>query len=209
MRATLFFLLEVLLLYFLPLFAMGRNPTLLTLRPYFFALGGIYILLQALRARVSLRSWGITRTHIFSASLALLPLTLLLPLGAYLILQFVSPQARLWLIGYDMLSYSLPTRLLLYIFASVPIQELIFRSYLVWRLERLAYSPRLIIALSTFLFVLGHVPFRSPIMIIVSLFMGYSYARLYQRARSLYPLIFSHALAGSLLMIVRNYFLPY
>lgn len=209
MRAKIYFILEVTLLYFFPLLVMGQNPTLLSLRPYFFGLGGIYIVLQALRAKVKPLAWGLTTKGVLPTSLKLLPLTLSLPFIAYALLSIVPPATQGWLIGYDMLDYPLLPRLILYVFASVPIQELIFRSYLVWRLERLLLTPAVIIPLSTLLFFIGHLPFHSPLMLLVSLVMGYVYARSYQQSRLLFPLIFSHALAGSLLLLVRNHFLPY
>lgn len=108
-----------------------------------------------------------------------------------------------------MLSVSLPTRLILYTFVSVPIQEFIFRSYLTWRMDQLGYSPNLSIAIALLLFVAGHVPFRSPIMLGVVIVMGYVYSRLYVHHRNIFPILLSHALIGSLLILARNYFLPY
>lgn len=209
MSPTIFFIFEIFLLYFVPVFGMGYNPALLSYRPYLFLLGGIYVLWRGLSHQVSLSEWGITSKGWHYGWTHLLSTTLLLPLIAFLVLSFSSPDLRVWLIGFDMLSVSLPTRLILYTFVSVPIQEFIFRSYLTWRMDQLGYSPNLSIAIALLLFVAGHVPFRSPIMLGVVIVMGYVYSRLYVHHRNIFPILLSHALIGSLLILARNYFLPY
>lgn len=209
MPKVLYFYLEVLILYCLPIFGMGLFPGLLAYRPYLFLLGALYVFFRGIQAKKTLRDWGITTKgwHHEWHHLGLINLTL--PVLAFTTLSLVSPEARTWLIGYDMLSASLPVRLILYSLASVPIQEFIFRSYVVWRLQDLNWSTSAIIWASTVLFVIGHIPFQSPIMLMVVTVMGFVYARIYSQHKNIWPIIVSHAIIGSLLMLVRNYFIPY
>ncbi|GAB4027712.1 MAG: hypothetical protein Fur0011_6390 [Candidatus Microgenomates bacterium] len=209
MSPTIHFVLEVLVLYFIPIFGMGYNPTLLSYRPCLFLLGGIYILWRGISRKVSLSDWGITTKGWHYGWTHLLSITLILPLFIFLILRISSPDLRVWLIGYDMLNVSLPMRLILYFFVSVPIQELIFRSYLTWRMDKLGVSTKLNITVSTLLFIAGHIPFRSPIMLGVVIVIGYVYSRLYVHHRNIFPVLISHAIVGTLLILIRNYFLPY
>ncbi len=209
MSPTLFFILEILLLYFVPVFGMGYNPVLLGYRPYLFLLGGIYVLWRGISRRVTLSDWGITTKGWHYGWTHLLAITITLPILAFVTLWFSPESVRVWLIGYDMLSVSIPLRLALYVFASVPIQEFIIRSYLTWRMDRLGYSTNLNIAVSTTLFIVGHIPFRSPIMLGVVTIIGYAYSRLYVHHRNILPILLSHAVIGSLLILIRNYFLPY
>lgn len=209
MSPTIFFILEILWLYLVPVFWMGYNPLLLSYRPYLFLLGGLYVLWRGISHKVSLSDWGLTTKGWHYGWTHLVSITFLLPLLVYLILSVASPSLRVWLIGYDMLTVSLPLRLFLYIFASVPIQEIIIRSYLTWRMDRLGYSTKLNIAISSSLFIIGHIPFRSPIMLGVVVVIGYLYSRLYVHHRNILPILISHAIIGSLMIIMRNYFLPY
>lgn len=209
MSPTIFFVLEVLLLYFVPVFGMGYNPVLLGYRPYLFLLGGLYILWRGISRRVTLSDWGITTYGWHYGWTHLAWVTLLLPLAAFVILTLSSPEQRVWLIGFDMLQASLGMRLILYTLVSVPIQEFIFRSYLTWRVEQLGYNSKINIMISSTLFVAGHIPFRSPIMLSIVIVIGYLYSRLYTHHRNILPILLSHALVGSLLILIRNYFLPY
>ncbi|MBP9702923.1 CPBP family intramembrane metalloprotease [Candidatus Woesebacteria bacterium] len=209
MSPTIFFVLEIFILYFVPIFGMGYNPSLLGYRPYLFLLGGIYVLWRGISRHVTLSDWGITTKAWHYGWTHLVSTTILLPLVAFLLLYFSSPELQVWLIGFDMLSVSLPMRLILYTFVSVPIQEFIFRSYLTWRMDQLGYNTKLNIAVSSLLFVAGHIPFRSPIMLGVVIVIGYVYSRLYVHHRNIFPILISHALVGSLLILIRNYFLPY
>jgi len=209
MSPTILFFIEIIVLYFVPVFGMGYNPTLLSYRPYLFLLGGIYVLWRGVSRRVTLSDWGITTKGWHYGWTHLVTITLLLPALSFLVLSISSPELRVWLIGFDMLSVSLPMRLILYTLVSVPIQEFIFRSYLTWRIERIGYNTNLNIAISSLLFIAGHIPFRSPIMLAVVIVIGCVYSRLYVHHRNIFPILLSHALVGSLLILTRNYFIPY
>lgn len=209
MSPTLFFILEIIVLYFIPVFGMGYNPALLGYRPYLFLLGGIYVLWRGVSRGVTLSDWGITTKGWHYGWTHLVSITFILPLIAFLILSISSPELQVYLIGFDMLSVSVPMRLILYTFVSVPIQEFIFRSYLTWRMDQLGYNTKLNIAVSSLLFVAGHIPFRSPIMLGVVIVIGYVYSRLYVHHRSIFPILVSHSVVGTLLILIRNYFLPY
>ncbi len=209
MSPTILFIFEIIVLYFVPVFGMGYNPTLLSYRPYLFLLGGIYVLWRGISHKVSLSDWGITTRGWHYGWTHLISTTLILPLLAFFILSVSSTALQSWLIGYDMLSASLPLRLFLYSFVSVPIQEFIFRSYLTWRMDTLGYGTKLNIAISSLLFIAGHIPFRSPIMLGVVIVIGYVYSRLYVHHRNIFPILLSHAIVGSLLILTRNHFIPY
>ena len=197
------------MLYFVPVFGMGYNPTLLGYRPYLFLLGGIYVLWSGISRGVTLSDWGITTKGWHYGWTHLVSITFILPLIAFLLLSISPPELQVYLIGFDMLRVSVSMRLILYTFVSVPIQEFIFRSYLTWRMDQLGYSTKLNIAVSSLLFVVGHIPFRSPIMLAVVTIIGYAYSRLYVHHRNILPILLSHAVIGSLLILIRNYFLPY
>lgn len=209
MSPTIFFVLEILLLYFVPVFGMGYNPTLLGYRPYLFLLGGIYVFWRGISRRVTLSDWGITTKGWHYGWTHLLAITIALPILAFVTLWFSPESLRVWLIGYDMLPLTLPMRITLYVLCSVPIQEFIFRSYLTWRMERIGYSKEVNLTISAVLFILVHLPFRSTLLMAIVTVLGYVYSRHYINHRNILPILLSHAVVGSLLILIRYYFLPY
>ena len=54
-----------------------------------------------------------------------------------------------------------------------------------------------------------YVPFHSPIMLLVALTMGITYIFNYQEYRNLLAITISHAVVGAVLIMVRNFYLPY
>lgn len=209
MPKVTYFYLEVIFLYCLPIFGMWLFTGLLAYRPYLFLFGALYVFFRGIQAKKTSRDWGVTTNGWQHDLHQLNVINLVLPVLAFTTLTFADPTTRTWLIGYDMLSASLPIRLILYSLVSVPIQEFIFRSYLVWRLEDLKWSTSSIIWTSTIIFVIGHLPFQSPLMLVVVAVMGFVYARIYSKHKNIWPIIISHAIIGSILMLIRNYFLPY
>lgn len=59
------------------------------------------------------------------------------------------------------------------------------------------------------IFVIAHVPFLSPMMILVAMWMGYLYVNNYLKYFNILPIMLSHAVVGSLLILLRNFYLPY
>lgn len=172
--------------------------------------GSLYCTSVLLHYNAKLADIGLTLCNFKHSLVYLITPSLAIIALALVILALAPDPLRLYLIGSDPLSVkSLWSRLFLYVFASAPLQELIFRGYFTYRLEKIVKNNYWLLTLSILVFTIAHVPFRSPIMIVVSLFMGIAYILNYQKYRNLYAITISHAVVGGILIMVRNFYVPY
>ncbi len=201
---------EIIVLLGLPLYFMSASDTLLAARPWLLAIGGLYCAAILVHSRATFTDIGLTLGHLQSSLTSLILPSLTIILLVIILLAASSPPERLWWIGTDPLSIpSLSVRLVYYIFGSAPVQELIFRGYLTYRLRSVFANLSLIKLLSIGVFTLAHLPFKSPVMLLVALFMGTIYFSNYRRFGNLLAVSASHALVGACLIWLRNYYLPY
>lgn len=202
--------LEIFLLILLPYYLMTTQVSVLAARPLIMGFGGLYCTLMLFYHRVKLPTLGLTRNNFGPGIKSLVVPSLLVIIGIYFVLQYVTQTTRIWLIGSDPLTISnFYARLAFYVFGSAPVQELIFRGYLTWRLEKAELSQFWLWILSVGIFTLLHAPFKSPIMLGVALVLGIIYLANFLRYRNLLAVSVSHGLVGAVLIILRNYYLPY
>lgn len=83
-----------------------------------------------------------------------------------------------------------------YLFFSVPMQELIFRGYLISRLEFVTINKLWLIAISSILFMSSHIPFGNIGFVIGSGFLGILYSYHFLRYRNLISIMISHSIVG-------------
>lgn len=204
------FYLEVLLLVILPIFLFTGSSTYFVYRPLFMALGGIYCSVRLWRSEATMASLGIHIQKFRSATKDLILPSVLLVFTT-LVIFYLAPESILkMLVGYDPLSVkTLTERLLAYIFVSVPIQEIIFRGYVTWRIREVYSSVKVMEFISVAIFTFIHIPFHSPLLLLLTLAMGIIYIRNYQKYQNLFAPIISHAFVGACLVIIRNAWFPY
>lgn len=194
----------------LSIYLMGSNELILAARPILLGLGGSYVGILLWRNHATHKDIGLTRANLLPALRALIIPSLVTIATVIFIFGLVSTPTRIWMIGTDPLTVPhLGTRIFFYIFGSSPAQELIFRGYLSYRLEQVTTSKFWIVTISTFIFVIAHIPFKSPILILVSTMIGIYYALNYLKYKNLFAVTISHAFVGSILILVRNFYLPY
>lgn len=210
MTKALSLFLEIVLALGLPIYLMNANQFVLAARPIVLGMGGIYAGLVLWHYQATHRDIGITRSKLLPSMRSLIIPSLVTIATIIFILMVVPTETRLWLIGTDPLTVQhLSTRLIFYMFGSAPVQELIFRGYLTYRLQQVFKSRFWIILFSTLIFIAAHIPFKSPIMLIIAALLGVYYILNYLKYKNLFALIFSHAFVGSILILVRNFYLPY
>lgn len=201
---------EIIFGLLIPLTLFSTSPTFFSLRHVFFFAVLLYCYFQLRHHRVSLSTLGLNLKNFFPSLFGLVPAILLTILPVALTLYFSPQPLRLWLIGVDPLTLpNLTLRLLSYALLSAPLQEFLFRGYVTFRLESLPLSRFWLYTLSTLIFVLPHAPFRSPIFYYTTAIMGLAYLANYRRYHNLWSLSIAHALTGVILMLIRNYYLPY
>lgn len=210
MTKTLYLLLEIIFALGLPIYLMGTNEFILAARPILMGVGAVYVLLVLWYNQATHRDIGVTRSKLMPSLRSLVFPSLVTIATIIFILGIVPTETRLWLIGTDPLAVpQLSTRLIFYVLASSPIQELIFRGYLTYRLRQVFTSQVWIIFVSTLIFMAAHLPFKSPIMLIVAALLGVYYILNYLKYKNIFAVTLSHAVVGSILILVRNFYLPY
>jgi membrane protease YdiL (CAAX protease family) len=87
-------------------------------------------------------------------------------------------------------------RILLYVILSVPIQELIFREYIINRLEQFTNKSVLVVIISSLIFSAIHWPFNSVVLSLGSFIFGLLLSSNYHKFRNLYTVIILHGIIG-------------
>lgn len=204
------FYLEIAFLVVVPVLLLTVSSDYFALRPIVMILGGIYCGYRLLRSEATMASLGIHKAKFKIATKALVIPSLLFVAIALLLFYFLPNNVMKLLVGYDPLSVkSFSDRLLGYIFVSSPIQELIFRGYITWRVGQVYAEVKIMEFISVAIFTFIHIPFYSPLLLIITFVMGILYIRNYQKYQNLFAPILSHSLVGACLIIIRNAWFPY
>jgi hypothetical protein len=210
MSKYLVFYLEVAFLLVIPVILLTMSSRFLATRHVFMAIGGIYCAYRLLRSEATMVSLGIHKAQFVIALKDIILPSILIVLMTFFIFYFLPFNYLKLINGYDSLPIiSLVDRLMAYVFLSSPIQELIFRGYITWRIAQVFSSVRVIEALSVALFTFAHIPFYSPLIIFITFLMGIVYIRNYQKYQNLFAPIISHSVVGACLIIIRNIWFPY
>jgi len=93
-------------------------------------------------------------------------------------------------------------RLLAYVVISVPVQELIFRAYVVNRLEQFTNNKHFIVITSAIIFSSIHWPFRSLLLTLGSFIFGLFLTNNFIKYRNLYSLIAIHSILGVIVTLI-------
>ncbi len=206
MWKQIIFYLEVLVFLATPVVLFMIYPHFFAARYIFTVAGAIYCVARLVYHRSKFQDLGLVTLNFWSALRDLILPSFLMLISTFLIFKLLPSVFLSLILGHDPLPIdSLLERLLVYFFISTPLQELIFRGYLTWRLEQVFSSTHSIQTISIIIFTLAHIPFFSPLILLLTFIMGYVYIRNYLRYRNLYALILSHSVVGS--GIIMLYFL--
>lgn len=189
---------------------MAIFPAVMSVRAYIMGAGGLYMFYVFRKNNITFSKLGFTHKEMSTSLKELILPSLLMILTSLIIFALIPNNLIPALIGYDPQSISsLTLRILLYCLWSVPFQELLFRGYLYLFVSSVYKSPKSIAIVMWLVFVLAHIPFFSPMMMIIAMWMGYVYIKNYLKHHNLLPIMISHALVGGVLLIVRDFYLPY
>jgi membrane protease YdiL (CAAX protease family) len=188
-----------------PLILMQVFPQLLILRTAAMGLGIVYILLLSRQYKFNRHSFGVDQLGRTKPLTDLFPILLLCTLLLFLVAEFRRSMLLLPAIQNSSLDLSVPMSIALYSIISVPLQELIFRSFYISRLEVVTERKWVIILISSCIFALVHIPFQNLFIVIACFFLGVLLAHHYLKHRSLASMILAHAWLGSLLVIFNTY----
>lgn len=128
----------------------------------------------------------------------LLPTTIFL--GLLTLLRFIFPALFNLGIHYNSINQVI-YRVLAYVVISIPVQEIIFRGYMVTRLEQFSKNKYFLISISALLFSLIHWPLNSLLITLGSFIFGVFLANSFVRYRNLYTLMIIHSILGIVLLL--------
>lgn len=204
------FYLEAIILLGISTLLMTLDSRFLALRHVFIFVAGIYSAWHLIRSTATMASLGIRKDHLLHALMDIIFPSSTLILGTFLIFYFLPLNYLKMLVGYDPLpAISLGERVLAYVTLSSPIQELIFRGYVTWRISEVFIEVKTIEFLSVGIFAFVHLPFRSPLLILITIIMGIIYIKNYQKYQNLFAPIISHSIVGASIILIRNIWFPY
>lgn len=210
MTKYLVFYLEAFFLLVIPVALLTYSAQFLAIRHIFMGVAGIYCVLRLAHTRLTLSDLGFRRLHFIESLKSIALPSLRLVLATFLIFYLLPHPLLANIVGYDSLAIgTLKQRLVAYIFLSSPVQELIFRGYLTWRLKQVFRDSRVVDSLSVAIFTFVHLPFHSPLILVVTCLMGIIYIKNYQKYQNIYAPIISHSIVGALLIIIRNAWFPF
>lgn len=192
----LFILIETLVLVLLPLLLFKFRPELLQYRTILLLLGFIYIIYIIINQKINHRHLGVTfKNFIPALKSVLLPTFLVL---AVMFLAIPTGWDSTFFFIKEMvaeISAKPPNINFLYaIFISAPIQEIIFRSFYISRLEYISKNRYFLVIWSSVVFALLHTPFENKLFALFSFVLGIIYAENFLKYRNILAIMISHAL---------------
>ncbi len=187
MTARVTLLIETLLLFFLPLTLLQLYPPLFQLRIPFLAIGLIYVFFFSYKAKFTPKQLGLTWPKLQDL-MSLIPLLLLI----LILPHFFSFQETGSIVLH---AQNLPINIYIpvYIFLSVPIQEIIFRGFYITRLELISKNHLFLMLFSSLIFALLHLPFHSISIIIGTFILGLYTAYCFIHQRNIWVPCIIHA----------------
>jgi len=195
-KSKLFLVFETLVLIILPLTLLDLFPGWMVYR-YWIMLGGLfYVLLFVRSQRLGWKELGFQAANFNQSATTLIRPTLLamlfivvlykrLPINVVYPLEVLGPP-----------TYPILFSVFRYSFISVTLQEIIFRSYLINRARLVINNQWLIRVYATVIFMLIHIPYKTPVVTLGSLALGWIWVGNFLKFKNIYSIILSHILVG-------------
>lgn len=202
--SKIFLAFELCLLVVLPLTLIRLFPDLVHFRLVIIVAGLFYVYFVCRKLGIGLKELGITSQNFRAGFLALIPVSLLaivseLVLFAYNPLIFATPYLQL-----ELSSRPVYFHLITYLLVSSPAQEIVFRTYLIPRLEYVSKNHLFLIIFTALIFGTIHLPLNNPFLTGFSSVLGIFWAANFLKHRNLFALSLSHFLIGSVYIYLVN-----
>ena len=201
-RSKLVLVIEVLALTIFPLILLKNFPEWLIYRHWVMLGGLVYVFLFVWSQRPGWKNLGFQSANFIQAVAVLIRPTLLAIL-CLIILYKLLPTSYVLPLGIAGVKISpIIISVFRYIFISAPLQEILYRSYLINRAGLVIKNQLFIRAYATMIFILIHTPFKTPVLTLGSLILGWIWTGHFLKFRNIYSLIFSHILIGATYIIL-------
>ena len=187
---------ETIILVFLPLILFAYLPQLLSYRTWLMIAGFLYFFYFIIAEKIDHKTLGLTFKNLIPALRSVL-----LPTFFVLAIMFMAIP-----IGWDSKFFFIKEMVgeikakpvefnyLYAIFISAPIQEILFRSFYISRLEAISKNKFFLIVWSAAVFALIHTPFENKLFAVFTFALGLIYADNFLKYRNLLAIVISHAL---------------
>lgn len=190
----------------LPLILLKFFPDLIHSRTRIFFTGLIYVALFVWSQKISRRNFGFQFTNFFPAVKAIFKPTLLAIGVTYILFYFWRPLVTIPLLIQEV--KLLPSGLVLilrYLFISVPLQEMIYRSYLINRAGLVFPNKSFVRLYSAVIFMLIHTPIYNFFLTLGTLILGWLWAGNFLKFKNIFSVIISHTLIGLVYLFLMVY----
>lgn len=193
---------ETFCLTIFPLILLKFFPGWIVYR-YGVMLGGLsYVLLFVWSQKISLKKLGLQLVNFIRAVKPLIVptlLTIFFTIGLYLSL----PLKAVYPLGIPGIgTYSIFLSIFRYSLISVPLQEILFRAFLINRVGLVTNNQLFIRAYATVIFMLIHIPFKTPILTLGSFILGWLWVGNFLKFRNIYSVMLSHAIIGLIYVLL-------
>lgn len=204
--SRIFLVMETFCLTILPPVLLKFFPDLIHSRTRIFFTGLIYVALFVWSQKISRRNLGFQFTNFFPAVKAIFKPTLLAIGVTYIFFYFWRPLVTIPLLIQEM--KFLPSSLFLalkYFFISVPLQEIIFRAYLINRAGLVFPNKSFVRLYSTVIFMFIHTPINNFFLTLGTLILGWLWAGNFLKFKNIFSVIISHTLIGLVYLFLMIY----
>jgi len=190
-------IIETAYLFIFPLILLRFYPVLIHYRIYVLMSSLIYIFIVVYSQKITLKLLGFNSSTFILAVKALFIPTLFSMLLTYIFFQFAKKWLIIPLLVEEIRTPSIAVSALTYIFISAPLQEFVYRGYLVSRLEVVSHNEIFIKLYSAIIFMVIHTPFHNWFLPLGSLILGLLWTSNFLKYRNVYALMLSHTLIGA------------
>lgn len=204
--SRIFLVIETFCLTVLPLLLLKFFPDLIHSRTRIFFAGLTYIALFVWSQKISRRNFGLQFKNFFPAVKAILKPTLLAIGVIYVLFYFWRPLVTIPLLIQEV--KLLPSSLVLilkYLFISVPLQEILFRAYLINRVGLVFPNKSFVRLYSTVIFMFIHTPINNFFLTLGTLILGWLWAGNFLKFKNIFSVIISHTLIGLVYLFLMVY----
>lgn len=194
-QSRLVFALETIGLILLLLF-LTTNPFLLAFRYWFLLGGAVYFSLFFHDSKCNWKTFGFQLVSLIPALKVLVQPTIITML-MIIVLFWLFPIEQIYPLKSPGVGLSPPyISILRYGFISVPLQEIIFRSFLITRAGLVITNRFWLKIYAVAIFTLIHIPFKTTVLTLGSLILGWIWVGNFIKYKNIYSVAFSHIAVG-------------
>lgn len=200
--SRIFLVIETFYLLAFPLILLRFKPDWIRLRLSVLIASLIYVCSIIYTQRITAKQLGLKPDDWCGSLKTILPPTVFSLLLTFVVFKWFHDQFTIPLLIEEVKTPSVFLSVLIHILVSAPLQEFIYRGYLISRLELVSPKPIFLKLYTAIFFMLIHTPFHNWLLTLSCLILGWWWAGHFLKFRNIFALMLSHALIGSIYLIL-------